>query len=160
LVLEGVQHPAPELACSVIAEPDGAIRVRAPYATPFVSLRRVLPTPPNTEIWVVLYARVMQADASTKRNIQIDLRPLRIPRRREESVPLFVEGEARWSGDEVEAALMRAGLPGTGEISALAVELLPEPNGSFENPLAGDLGQVRIIRTSPLSAVERDCCSA
>ena len=39
LVLEGVQHPAPELACSVIAEPDGAIRVRAPYASPYVGLR-------------------------------------------------------------------------------------------------------------------------
>lgn len=159
LVLEGVQHPVPELTCSVIAEPDGAIRVRAPYATPFVGLRRVLPNPPNTEIWVVLYARVMQADASTKRNIQIDLRPLRIPRRRERSAPLLVEGEALWSGNEVETALVRAGLPTTGEISALAVELLPEPNGSFDSPLAGDLGQVRILRTSPLSAVERDCCS-
>lgn len=158
LVLEGVQHPAPELTCSVIAEPEGAIRVRAPYATPYVGLRRVIPNPPNTEIWIVLYARVMQADASTKRNIQIDLRPLRIPRRHEESLPFLVEGEVRWTGDEVDAALTQAGLPETGEISALAVELLPEPNGSFESPLAGDLGQVRIIRTSPLSAVERDCC--
>jgi hypothetical protein len=159
LVLEGVQHPAPELTCSVIAEPAGAIRVRAPYATPFVGLRRVLPTPPNTQIWAVLYARVMQADASTKRNIQIDLRRLRIPRRGEESVPLLAEGEARWSGEEVKAALVRAGLPSNGEVSALTVELLPEPNGSFDSPLAGDLGQVRIIRTSPLSAVERDCCA-
>lgn len=159
LVLEGVQHPAPELTCSVIAEPLGAIRVRAPYATPFVGLRRVLPTPPNTEIWAVLYARVMQADATTRRNVQIDLRRLQIPRRQEESTPLLIQGEARWSGDEVDAALVRAGLPRLGEISALAVELLPEPNGSFANPLAGDLGQVRIIRTSPLSAVARDCCT-
>ncbi len=158
LVLEGVQHPAPELTCSVIAEPEGTIRVRAPYAVPVVGLRRVLLIPPNTEIWIVLYARVMQADASTKRNIQIDLQPLRIPRRRENSSRLFIEGEARWTGEEVETALKRAGLPETQEISALAVELLPEPNGSFDNPLSEDLGQVRILRTSPLSAVERDCC--
>lgn len=160
LVLEGVQHPVPELACSVIAEPNGAIRVRAPYASPYVGLRRALPNPPNTEIWVVLYARVMQADASTKRNIQIDLRRLRIPRQsRGRTIPLFVEGEMRWSGDEVRAALDQAGLPKGTSISALAVELLPEPNGSFGDPLGGDLGQVRILRTSPLSSVERGCCT-
>lgn len=161
LVLEGVQHPAPELSCSVIAEPNGAIRVRAPYATPYIGLRRVLPNPPNTEIWVVLYARVMQADATTRRNIQIDLRRLHIPRRpRRESTPLVVEGEMAWSGAEVEAALDRAGLPESTPITALAVELLPEPNGNFADPLGGDLGQVRILRTSPLSPVERDCCMA
>jgi hypothetical protein len=147
------------LTCAVIAEPNGAIRLRAPFATPYIGLRRVLPNPPNTEIWIVLYARVMQADATTHRNIQIDLRRLRIPRRpRVESTPLVVEGEIHWSGAEVEAALDRAGLPAATPITALAVELLPEPNGSFVDPLGGDLGQVRILRTSPLSPVERDCC--
>lgn len=160
LQLEGVQHPAPELPCSVFAEPDGAIRVRAPYAAPYVGLRRVLPNPPNTEIWIVLYARVMQADASTRRNIQIDLRRLRVPREPKfRSTPLFVEGEMRWTGAEVHAALLQAGLPESLPISALAVELLPEPNGSFNDPLAGDLGQVRILRTSPLSPVDRECCT-
>jgi len=160
LVLEGVQHPAPELSCSVIAEPTGAVRVRAPYAAPYVGLRRVLPNVPNTEIWIVLYAQVVQADGSTKRNIQISLRPLRIPREpRLPSTPLVVEGEVRWSGTEVQNALELAGLPTSAPISALAVELLPEPNGSFDDPLGGDLGQVRIIRTSPLSAVDRKCCT-
>ena len=161
LVLEGVQHPAPELICSVIAEPDGAVRVRAPYAAPYLGLRRVLPNPPNSEIWIVLYAQVVQADASTKRNIQIDLRKLRIVRRHgAKSAPLLVEGEINWSGAEVRTALQRAGLPEDSPISALAIELLPEPNGSFDDPLGGDLGQVRILRTSPLSAVKRDCCTA
>lgn len=160
LVLAGVQHPAPELTCSVIAEPGGAIHVRAPYATPYVGLRRVLPRLPNTQIWIVLYARVVQADASTKRNIQIDLRRLHIPRVPQvKSSPLFVEGEVSWSGDEVRTALQLAGLPEATPITALAVELLPEPNGSFNDPLGGDLGQVRILRTSPLSSVERDCCT-
>jgi hypothetical protein len=160
LRLEGVQHPAPELPCSVFAEPDGTVHVRAPYALPYVGLRRVLPNPPNTEIWIVLYARVMQADISTRRNIQIDLRRLRIPREHHvRTIPRFVEGEIKWSGAEVEAALQVAGLPEDTPISALAVELLPEPNGSFNDPLRGDLGQVRILRTSPLAPVDRDCCT-
>jgi hypothetical protein len=160
LVLEGVQHPSPELACSVIAESNGAVRVRAPYATPYSGLRRLLPNPPNTEIWSVLYARVVQADASIRRNIPIDLRPLRIPRvLQPESTRLFLEGEANWSGTDVQTALQLAGLPTGTPLSVLAVELLPEPNGSFDDPLGGDLGQVRILRTSPLAFVERDCCT-
>jgi hypothetical protein len=160
LRLEGVQHPAPELPCSVFAEPHGAIRVCAPYASPYVGLQRVLPNPPNTEIWIVLYARIMQADASTRRNIQIDIRRLRIPRKPQvRTTPRFVEGEITWSGTEVKAALQAAGLPENSPISALAVELLPEPNSSFNDPLGGDLGQVRILRTSPLAAVDRNCCT-
>lgn len=160
LQLGGVQHPPPELACSVIIEPDNAIRVRAPYACPYIGLRRVLPNPPNTEIWIVLYARVMQADASTKRNIQLDLRRLHALRQRAAaSTPLFVEGEINWTGAEVKAALQFAGIPEDAPLSVLAVELLPEPNGSLADPLGGDLGEVRILRTSPLSAVERNCCT-
>ena len=160
LVLSGVQHPVPELSCSILPETDGAIRIRAPYATPYIGLRRVLPQPPNTELWVVLYARVVQADAATRRNVQIDLRRLAPIREHvDRGVPLLASGEIRWSGTEVEAALASAGLPDDTPISALAIELLPEPNGSFDDPLGGDLGQVRILRTSPLAAVERDCCS-
>jgi hypothetical protein len=160
LRLDGVQHPAPELSCSVIVEPDGAIRLRAPYACPYIGLRRVLPNPPNSELWIVLYARVMQADASTKRNIQIDLRRLRpVREHRRASAPLFIEGEVRWTGAEIKAALRLAGIPEDTEISVLAIELLPEPNGNFADPLGGDLGEVRILRTSPLSAVERSCCT-
>ncbi|MFV2084070.1 hypothetical protein [Micromonospora sp. LOL_021] len=160
LTLDGVAHPAPELAATVLAEPDGAVRVRAPYAIPYLGLRRALPDPPNTQLWAVLYARVTQADASTRRNVQVGLRPLWIPRRQPgpRSVPLPVEGETTWSGTEVRAALETAGLPPGLPVSVLVVEVLPEPNGSFADPLGGDLGQVRILRTSPLSAVDHDCC--
>ncbi len=51
-----------------------------------------------------------------------------------------------------------AGLDDDTALTVLAVELLPEPNGSFEDPLGGDLGQVRLLRTSPLASVERNCC--
>lgn len=159
LLLEGVQHPPPELTCAIFAEPFGAIRVRAPFATPYVGLKRVLPNPPNTQIWVVLYARVMQADASTYRNVQIALQQATVQHIQDEgSVPLLVQGEVYWKGGEVKYALELLGLPENTPISAIAVELLPEPNGSFADPLGGDLGQVRILRTSPLGSVERDCC--
>ncbi|MEV1144986.1 hypothetical protein [Micromonospora sp. NPDC049799] len=159
LVLEGVAHPAPELPCSVLAEPDGAVRVRSTYAVPYTGLRRVLPSPPNTGLWAVLYARVVQADGSTRRNVQLDLRRLHPLRRgHHDGTPLAVEGEIRWTGAEVRGALDAAGLPDKAPISALAVEVLPEPNGGFTDPLGGDLGQVRILRTSPLSPVDRNCC--
>ncbi|QLY28368.1 hypothetical protein H0264_23670 [Nocardia huaxiensis] len=158
LVLDGVQHPAPELPCSVIAEPDGAIRVRAPYALPYRGLHRVQPTTPNTVIWIVLYARVTQADGGTKRNIQIDLHQLRPLRTQMQSIPLFAEGEASWSAAEVADALKRVGIPYDSPLSVLAVELLPEPNGTYADPLGGDLGAVRIVRTSPLSPLNRGCC--
>jgi hypothetical protein len=143
----------------VTVEPDDALRVRAPYAAPYLGLRRVLPLSPNTQIWAVLYARVTQADATTKRNIQIDLRRLRVPRPRPGASTIFpVEGQVGWAGADVRAALQLAGLPPDTPLSVLAVEVLPEPNGSFGDPLGGDLGQVRILRTSPLSAVDRGCC--
>lgn len=162
LVLEGVHHPAPELACSATSGALGSVELRAPFATAYVGLRSVRVSPPNTELWFVLYARVMQADATTRRNIQIDLRrgvPLvRNDKKRKDSVARVPQGGTRWTRAEVEAALDAAGLPRNTPISALAVELLPEPNGAFGDPLGRQLGQVRILRTSPLAAVERDCC--
>ena len=59
--------------------------------------------------------------------------------------------EGRWSDAEIKAALNRAGLDEDTPLTVLAVETLPEPNGSFSDPLGGDLGQVRVIRTSPPS---------
>lgn len=160
LLLEGVQHPAPELPCSVFAEPGGAVRLRAPFATPYGDLKRLLPYPPNTEIWFVLYAQVVQADGAGRRNVQIAQRRART-RLRGSRVPGLREmsGEARWDGAEMEKALDCLGLSVDTPVTALAVELLPEPNATFGDPLGGDLGEVRILRTSPLSPVERDCCA-
>ena len=159
LVLEGVQHPAPELTCGVGALPDGGLDVRAPYASPYIGLRRVIPNPPNTEIWVILYAQVMQADAATFRNVEIDHRRLRPPRpTHRQGTLMLVEGHTAWTRDEVLEALRSAGIHDDAPTSILAVELLPEPNGRFADPLGGDLGQVRILRTSPLVATPTNCC--
>lgn len=159
VVLGGVAHPPPELTCAVFAEPAGAVRVRAPFATPYLGLARMLPARPATALWAVVYARVVQADGLTQRNIPLARRELLRVRNPGPSTPLAVEGETRWTGEELRTGLREAGLPLEAPLGALAVELLGEPNGSFRDPLGGDLGQVRILRTSPLRAVERDCCA-
>lgn len=158
IVLDGVQHPAPELACSVFYGAGGAIAARAPFATPYLGLRRVTPWVPNTKIWFVLYARIIQADAQTRRNVQIGLKEARAlsPAR---TAAAARHGESHWSEVEIRSALGLAGLADDTPLTVLAVELLPEPNGSFADPLGGDLGQVRVLRTSPLCSVERNCCT-
>jgi hypothetical protein len=175
LRLEGVQHPAPSLPCHVERKADIIVASSA-YAQPFYLGRNYLPDPPNTEIWFVLYAQVHQADGTSMRNLQLDARRASPrPRRRgaredrsflaavpptpsEEGVPFDRLGHAIWHREEVEAALAALALdPGT-PMSVLAIELMPEPNATFRDPLGGDLGQVRILRVSPLQAVEARCC--
>jgi hypothetical protein len=157
-VLDGVQHPAPELACSVFFGAAGEITARASYATPYLEHRRVVPTLANTKIWFVLYARITQADGQSHRNVQIDLKEAR-PARDSKSVMIAPQARAHWSELDVRNALDLAGFPRDTPLTVLAVELLPEPNGSFSDPLGGDLGQVRVLRTSPLQSVERNCCA-
>lgn len=156
LTLEGVQHPAPTLDCSVMRAPDH-IEATATFAQPVHDGRDLGPTVPNTEIWITLYGRVMQADGSTMRPIQLDARRAAYepPQIKTAAAPV---GKAGWKIPEIKDLLRAWGLPETTPLSALAVELLPEPNGKFADPLGGDLSQVRILRTSPLTEVEGDCC--
>lgn len=159
LVLDGVQHPVPELPCSVLRTADEGIEIRAPFAAAYAGLKRALPMVPNTELWAVLYAQVMQADGATPRNIQLTTRRLELASRDSGAGGPAVEGSTRWGSTEVVAALDGLGLGSATPLSALAVELLPEPNGGFDDPLGGDLGEVRILRTSPLSKVPGGCCT-
>ena len=59
--------------------------------------------------------------------------------------------------DEIEAWLEALGLPHNSPLSVLAVELLPEPESPFMDPLGKDLGQIRVLRTSPLTPVPAIC---
>jgi hypothetical protein len=158
LTLEGVQHPPPALVCSVTAGADRSIKVLAPYATPYLGLKQVTPTRPNTEIWFVLYARLQQADGGAGRNIQIDLKPSQRARSGRSS-PMVPVAEANWTDADVLDALSKAGLASDTPLTVLAVETLPEPNSGFIDPLGGDLGQVRVVRTSPLADVAQNCCN-
>lgn len=151
LVLAGVQHPPPPLSASLARRPPG-LRASAEPARAFHQGRRRTRRP-RTEIWMVLYARVRQADDLATRNIQIDAR---------RALPLpGLEGarlEAAWSEGEISLLLRRLALPAATPLSLVAAELLPEPNGAFADPLGNDLGQVRILRASPLTEVPATCC--
>lgn len=159
LILEGVQHPPPTLPC-VASRVSGSVVASAPYAQPFYDGANVLPNPPNTEIWIALYVQVHQADKATLRNIQLDVRRGYTPEQRRigRGRPRERMAEVRWTDSELRSLLAALGLDERAPLSVLAVELLPEPNGGFREPLGGDLGDVRILRTSPLAPIQSVCC--
>ncbi|WP_340201938.1 hypothetical protein [Ascidiimonas sp. W6] len=182
-VLQGVQHPCPTMSCSVHRVPHGVV-VSSSYAKPYHQGRDIQATPPNTQIHYVLYARVHQADGSTMRNIELDKRAGHsIDRKKalliqseigiqlEPDVSNSIDAQNRtnilqaplqahsiWSQDEISNLLTGMGLPEDTPLSVLGIELLPEPTGSFADPLGGNLGQVRILRTSPLYPIASMCC--
>lgn len=154
-VIEGVQFPAPKLDCT-IRRLGQTWQLSAKHARPVIDGEPVALDRPNTAIWFVLYARVMQVDGATRRNVQLARTPGRPeePRRGRRPIRSFAD----WTRAEVESALAKLGLRTSTPCSVLAVELLPEPNGTFWDPLGHDLGQVRILRTSRLVEVPDDCC--
>jgi hypothetical protein len=186
LILEGVQHPAPPLSCNV-TRINKVILASSAFAQPYAEGVNLQAVPPQTELWFVLYARVVQADGAIMRNIELDKRRGEIFERRRwhevskkfgisttASIPTVSEsfsargviqnikaplqGHVLWSDEEVEELLRFMGLPTTTPLSVIGIELLPEPNGKFYDPLGGNLGEVRILRTSSLQEVEGRCC--
>ena len=81
-----------------------------------------------------------------------------IDRQATQNLQAPIQGHALWQQNEVVALLKDIGLPENTPLSILGAELLPEPNGSFSDPLGADVGQVRILRTSALYAVDDLCC--
>ena len=157
VVLKGVQHPPPWVDCQVRFVGDDLV-VSATYAQAVSNGERLPADPPNTELWLVLYCQVQEAGGESFRNVQLDRRLARARRRTRVGVTRHRVGAAKWSHAEIDALLERFGLPADMQLSVLAVELLPEPNGSFADPIGGDLGEVRILRTSSLVAVDSGCC--
>jgi len=184
-VLEGLQHPCSPLRCNVFRLRNG-ILASADYAKAFRGGTNLQAIPPNTQIWFVLYAQVHQANGETMRNIELDKRIARIYLKRElkalhkqtgislvdgieiasniagrqliQNLQAPMQGHALWKQSEVVALLADLGLPEETPLSILGVELLPEPTGVFSDPLGGNLGEVRILRTSALYPAG-DLCS-
>lgn len=75
LKTHGIQHPAPALTCMPNRDKD-KLWVTAPYAVAVHKGKNVTAQPPRTELWVLLYAQVKQADNTDYRNILLDDRPL------------------------------------------------------------------------------------
>jgi hypothetical protein len=155
--LTGVQHPAPALACSVARTPEH-IRVAAPFATPVSGGQSLRAEPPASDLWALLYVQVRLADASDWRNILIGRTRLAFPERAFRGrLGAEPQGLGAWAHGEIEAWLDALGLPHDAPLSVLAVELLAEPDSPFADPLGKDLGQVRVLRTSPLTPVPAVC---
>ena len=77
LRIAGIQHPAPNLLCTVQRDEE-MIRVSASYAKAVFKGKNVTSKPPRTSLWCLIYAQVMQADGLEYRNIllnEIELKP-------------------------------------------------------------------------------------
>ena len=178
LRIAGLQHPAPHLACTVDRSQIGAT-ITAPYATTVLNGVRVYDLrrgDPQTEIWVMLYAQVMQADRAAHRNILLTHRKAGLipeEQRHVENAGVHATGrEPRGSTffeeQEIQNVLRLLKLPRTSSLSVLAVELLPgaihfegQPTGKNEgvnaDPVGKQLGSRRILRTSNLTPVPAIC---
>ena len=155
LRVTGVQHPNPTLPCQGYRAPDG-VASSAEYATPVFGGRSLLPSPPATLMWLLLYAQAMQADGQDRRNILIGRKPGWMRRTEGPLDRPDLAAFASWSDDEINRTLAEYGLPADAPLSVLAVELLPEQDPP-RDPLGTDLGHVRILRTSPLMPIPPSC---
>lgn len=157
LRVTGVQHPAPPLHCSTMRTAK-SVRVSAQFATPVFNGVSLLPRLPATQLWMLLYAQVMQADASGCRNLLLSRKQVyanELLKQQQHPQPDFI-GSVAWTQEEIEAILKSYLLPANTPLSAMAVELLPEL-GLIKDPLGKDLGKVRILRTSNLTKVSGVC---
>jgi len=154
----GVQHRAPQLRCAV-SRTEASISVTAPHAVPVFQGRNECPFPPKTRIHTLLYAQVLQADGQSWRNILLHTVPGDQQRSREQLRPdlRFLQSVVIFPQEEIVRRLAALGLQLDSSLSVIAVELLPEPGTPFSEPLATHLGQVRILRTSPLTPVPAIC---
>ena len=156
----GVQHPPPPLACEVTRGPE-AVLVSAPFATPIFDGRNLRPRKPKTQMWALLYAQVTQADGASRRNVLLaraEMQPQREPGDEFHSDLPVAFGQARFPQARISGLLASLGLARSASVSVLAAELLPEPIvDRIGDPLGTGLGQVRILRTSPLTPVPPIC---
>jgi hypothetical protein len=157
LRVTGVQHPAPPLTCMVLQTKAGVI-ASAPYANPVLDGRSVRPFPPATAIYVMLYAQVYQSDNLDFRNVLLSHRQARFLRKPIEgqSVIDAFYADATWSAAEIRFMLAGLTLPADTPLSCLAVETLPG-GASIPDPMGANLGNERVLRTSPLVAVPAIC---
>lgn len=165
LRVAGIQHAPPPLSCAVTRS-KGRLTVSAAFADPVRDGRSIRPTPPVTELWALLYARVHQADHDDYRNILLGARRLESRRRKRyqrgfrhesaEGVSADLDGKTEWSSAEISAGLELLTLGPDAPLSCLVVETLPGES-PYADPLMDQLGYERFLRTSPLTAIPAIC---
>ncbi|MCD9033142.1 hypothetical protein LDO32_15550 [Luteimonas sp. Y-2-2-4F] len=160
LRVAGIQHAPPPLSCAVTRS-KARLTVSAAFAVPVHEGRALRPTPPVTELWALLYARVHQADDADRRNILLGTRRLDPPRGRKPprgraQGAEAIDGRTEWSSAEIASGLALLTLGHDAPLSCLVVETLPG-EVPYADPLAEQLGYERFLRTSPLTAVPAVC---
>lgn len=183
----GVQHPAPVLKCLVSRGTDGVRASAPFATPVLNGQKQFSFGQPWTKMWMLLYAQVTQADGASQRNVLLlteradppppalgtNLLLDSITTRDVYGVALFSQKDDPKTGRTgLETVLNNLLLPLNSALSVLAVELLPT-NGAFDRPvnvtspapqdpqgvgpLDDNLGQQRILRTSPLTPVPPIC---
>lgn len=159
LRVTGIQHPTPTLLCQVIRTTQG-IEISAPFADPVHQDASLRPLPPTTQLWALLYAQMVQADANDYRNVLLDTRPVvvRINRwdERQRRRPIMDHGTVTWSNGEVVELCRLLGLNGKAPLSCIVVETLPGDQ-PLPDPVSTGLGYERFLRTSPLTPIPEVC---
>jgi len=144
------------------------VRVAAPFATPVLLDGKTLVDPqegkPRTRVWFMLYAQVLQADGKSSRNVLLNHRHAKtVGSVEDEQAEVTVRGSrdvfghASFDDGEIQSLLQRLSLPPDSPLSVLAVELLPPRVDQVRDEMGLNVGQVRILRTSPLTAVPPTC---
>ncbi|MCA1972008.1 MAG: hypothetical protein LDL44_04150 [Caenispirillum sp.] len=157
LRIAGVQHPPPPLRCEA-ARLDDAIAVGAPFASPVHGGRQMQPRWPRTRLWALLYARVVQADGDSFRNLLLmraEMRPTDAAGLQWTLAEGALHGIGVFDSADLTAALAAHGLPPDQPLTALAAEVFTEPE--VTDPLADQLGEARLLRVSTLVPVPDAC---
>jgi hypothetical protein len=155
LRVAGVQFPAPPLL-PFVNSAAASVSVSASYATPTFQGRNLLPSPPRTQLWALLYAQVTQADGASQRNVLLS----RVALTRQDTFKDVGAAHglavAVWERLTIESILAALALPAQSPLSVIVVETF-QALGDLSDPVGGDLGHVRILRASPLTSVAPVC---
>jgi hypothetical protein len=161
----GVQHPAPTMNCAVFRDTNG-VKVTAAYANPVLEGKSLRPLQSRTDIWALLYARPMQADGTTRRNVLLGRTLLALPQPDQDHV---VDNDTAAIGGfdtpSITEKLRLLYLPASTPLSVLCVEVLSEVIveerdtriPKKDDPLGASLGLARVLRTSRLLGVTEQC---
>lgn len=152
LIVNGVQHPAPGIACNAFRfraakTAPRAIVVTAPHATAVFADKRLTDPAgakdPRTRIWALLYAQVTQADGVTRRNVLIARAPAIPQLSTADGKPTApqtrdVVSVAQFDEDDIDAKLADLALPADAPLSVIAVELFPSDHLLLQSFSLGD----------------------
>jgi hypothetical protein len=114
----------------------------------------------------LLYAQVQQIDGKSWRNVLLARQKLTRPpadlnRDHLHGASVLDFGTGKFDQKQVTGTLQMLGLPPDSPLSVLTAEVIGEPFAGSERPMVDPLGkflgEVRILRTSPLTPLQAVC---